>query len=179
MGKKQGWRGKHFYLFSACIIIASILLSGCAHFYEELMARPDFDQAEDLTRQGNYNAAQVKYEQLIDHYPLAGDQALFQTGIIYAMSQNKHKDYHKALEYFQRLVNKYPKSKYRRNSEVLISLISEIVSKDKRAITQHKQIDKLEQQVDKLKQQADEVEKKLEQMKEVDMNLKQKKKKFP
>jgi TolA-binding protein len=178
MGNKQDRRGKYFYLFFACIIITPILLSGCAHFYNELITKPDFEQAEDFMRQGNYNAAQVKYEQIIDHYPLVGDWALFQAGIIYALPQNKHKDYHRALEYFQQLVNNYPKSRYRQQSDLFISLITDILNRDKKVSTQHKQIDKLEQQVDKLKQQVDEVEKKLEQMKAVDMNLKQKKKKL-
>lgn len=183
MGNKQDRRGKHLYLFFACIIITPILLSGCAHFYNELITKPDFEQAEDFMRQGNYNAAQVKYEQIIDHNPLVGDRALFQAGIIYALPNNKHKDHHRALEYFQQLVNNYPKSRYRQQSDLFISLITDISNKDKKVSTQHKQIDKLEQQVDKLKQQVDklkqqvdEVEKKLEQMKEVDMNLKQKKK---
>jgi tetratricopeptide (TPR) repeat protein len=172
MGEKQGRRGKHFYLFFACIIIIPILFSGCAHFYEELIAGPDFDEADDFTRQGNYNAAVSQYERIIDHYPLTGDRALFQTGIIYASPLNKHKDYYKAQEFFQRLVNKYPQSRYRSDSDVLISLINEIAGKDKRAITQHKRIDKLEQQVE-------EIEKKFERMKKIDMNWKRKKKNSP
>jgi hypothetical protein len=171
MGEKQSRQGKHFYLFFACLII-TISLFGCARFYEELITKPDFEQAENFTIQGNYNAAVTKYEEIIGSRPQKGDGALFQLGIIFALPQNKHKDYSRALEYFQRLVNKYPESRYRRDSDVLISLINELVHKDKKMITQHKQIDKLEKQVE-------EIEKKLEQMKQIDLNLKQKKKTFP
>ncbi|MGV8056990.1 MAG: tetratricopeptide repeat protein [Smithellaceae bacterium] len=162
MGKKQNRRGKHFHLFFACFIIVSTLLSGCANLYERLVTKPDFEQAEDLVRQEDYNAAAGKYEQIIARHPLVGDAVLFQLGIIYALPQNQHKDYHKALEYFQRLVKNYPESKYRRDSDVLVSLVNDILIKDKKMSTQHKQLDKLEQ--------------KLEQMKKVDMNLKQRKK---
>jgi outer membrane protein assembly factor BamD (BamD/ComL family) len=172
MGRKQIRRGKYFYFFFACVIATPVLLSGCAHLYEKLVTKPDFEQAEDFTRQGNYHAATVKYEQLIVRYPLMGDRVLFQMGILYTLPQNKHKDYAKALEKFQRLVNNYPQSSYRQQSDIFISLIHEISNSDKKLSTQRKQIDKLEQQVE-------EFEKKIEQIKEVDMNLKQKKKTFP
>lgn len=167
MGKKQSRRGKHFYLFFARLLIIPLLLSGCAH----LSAKTDFEQAEGFTRQGNYKAATDKYDQIADHYPETGDQALFRAGLINILPQNKHKDYNKAQECFQRLVNKYPKSRYRQQSELFISLISDIVYRDKKVSTQHKQIDKLEQQVQ-------DIEQKLERMKKIDLELKQKKKTF-
>jgi tetratricopeptide (TPR) repeat protein len=186
MGKKQDRRGKHFYLFFACSIIISVLLTGCAHFYEELITRSDFQQAGDFTRNGNYKASVSKYEQIIAGYPLVGDRVLFQMGIIYASPRNQQKDYQKSLDYFQRLIKNYPESGYRQDSDTLIFLIHEISSRDKSVFTQRRQIDKLEQQidkfeqqVDKLKQQVEESEKKIERIKEVDMNLKHKKKTLP
>ncbi|MEN6375159.1 MAG: tetratricopeptide repeat protein [Smithella sp.] len=179
MGKKQDGRRKHFYVFFACLMTMPILLSGCAHFYNEMIAEPDFEQAEIFAGQGNYNAAAARYEYILENYPSVGDEALFQMGMIYLLPQNKYKDYYKALEYFQRLVNKYPKSKHRRDSDVFISLISEIANKDKRLSAQHRQINKLEQQISKLEQQIGENEKKLELMKKIDMNLKKKKKFSP
>ncbi|NTW76861.1 MAG: tetratricopeptide repeat protein [Syntrophaceae bacterium] len=176
MGKKQDRRGKHFYLFFACFLIISILqLFGCAHYYNKMAAAPDFEQAEHFTRQGNYNAAADKYENIAESYPATGDRALFQAGILYMLPQNKRKDYRTAMEYFQRLVNKYPKSSYRQNSEIFIALINEITNRDRRLSAQHKEINKLEQQINKLEQQRDEIEKKLEMMKKIDMNLKKKK----
>jgi tetratricopeptide (TPR) repeat protein len=161
-------------------------LSGCAHFYEELITRGDFQQAGDFTRQGNYKASIGKYEQIINHYPLVGDRVLFQMGITYALPRNQQKDYQKSLECFRRLVKNYPESGYRQDSDVLISLIDEISSRDKRVVAEHRQVNKLEQQVKESEKKAEELEKKveefekmMEQIKEVDMNLKQKKKTFP
>lgn len=172
MGKKQSRRRKHFYLFLTCIVISFNFLSGCTHFYNGMSAKSDFEQAEGFTKQGNYKSAGDKYDQIVDNYPRIGDQALFQTGIIHILPQNKHKDYNKAQECFQRLVNKYPKSRYRQQSEVFISLINEIEHKDKKIGTQRKQIDRLEQQVEDIGQ-------KLERMKKIDLELKPKKKAFP
>jgi len=175
-------------------------LSGCAHVYEELITKSDFEQAELFVRQGDYETAASKYEQILVQHRSFGDAALFQIGIIHVLPRNQHRDYQKALEAFQRLLNDYPLSRYGRDSAVLVSLIDEISTRDEKAGTQRKQIGELEQrvtslideisgrdqkvgaqskQIDKLEQQVGDMEKKLEQMKEVDMRLKQKKKRLP
>lgn len=144
-------------------------MSGCTRLYEDLITKPDLEQARDFARQENYNEAVNKYEQVIAQHPVVGDSVLFQLGIIYISPRNQHKDYQKALEYFQHLLKNYPESSYWQDSEALIYLIAEILIRDKKMGTQLKQIDKLEKQVE-------EIEGKLEQIKKVDMNLKQKKK---
>jgi tetratricopeptide (TPR) repeat protein len=251
MGKKQR---RHLYLFFACIIITPILMYGCS-------ARPAIKEANVFISQGNYKASLSKYEQIIARYPTAGDRVLFAMGFIYANPRNQQKDYQKSLECFQKLINDYPQSEYRQDSEVMISLINEVtrktslisevtsttqqkqidtlgqevMSKGDRINTQQKQIETLEQEVlskgdmiftqqkqiealekevmskgdriftkqkqietleqeviskdkkiiaqqkqsEMLEQQVKELEKKIEQMKSVDMNLKEKKKSFP
>jgi tetratricopeptide (TPR) repeat protein len=169
MREKQRRRGKHLYFFLACIITTLIFINGCAHFYEGFVTRSDFKEANDFTGQGNYRASLLKYEQIIAHYPRVGDRVLFEMGVIYAFSGNMQKDYQKSLDCFQKLIKDYPESSYRQNSEVLISLINEVTSKEMMTIVQRKKIDKLEQELEVF-------EKKIGQMKEVDMNLKQRKK---
>ena len=108
--------------------------------------------------EGNYNASLGEYEKIIEHYPRVGDRVLFEMGIIYLSARNNQKDYRKSLECFQKLVKNYPDSKYKQNSDTMISLLTRMNS-------QKRQVDELVQQI--------------EQMKEVDMNLKQKKKAIP
>jgi outer membrane protein assembly factor BamD (BamD/ComL family) len=129
------------------------------------MANSDFQRANDLMEEGNYNASLGEYEKIIAQYPRVGDRVLFEMGMIYLSARNNQKDYRKSLECFQKLVKNYPDSKYKQNSDSMISLITEITSRDKRMMSQKRQIDELVQQI--------------EQMKEVDMNLKQKKKAMP
>jgi tetratricopeptide (TPR) repeat protein len=144
--------------------------------YEGLAASPDFEKADDYTKKGNYNASLGEYEKIMAQYPRVGDRALFEMGFIYLSARNQHKDYQKSLECFLRLVKNYPNSKYRQNSDAMLSLLTEMISlrteitgRDKRIISQKRQIDELVQQVEAF-------EKKIEQMKEIDMNLKVKKK---
>jgi tetratricopeptide (TPR) repeat protein len=193
MGKKQSRQRMHIFFFLACITMAPILIGGCGHLYEGLMAKSAFKEANDLLNQDNYKDSLVKYEQIINRYPTVGDRVLFEMGVIYASPRNPQKDYQKSLECFQKLIKYYQGGEYRQDSEVMISLINEVnkkasiindfsrkttpvnmngvTSKDKRIIAQKKQIETLEQQVKEL-------EKKIEQMKEVDMTLKGKKKSF-
>ena len=147
--------------------------------YEGLVADPDFERANDYAKKGNYKASLGIYEKILAQYPRVGDRALFEMGIIYLSGRNQQKDYQKSLECFLRLMKNYPNSKYRQNSDAMISLLTEMISllteitgRDKRIISQKRQIDELVQQVETF-------EKKIEQMKQVDMNLKQKRKTVP
>jgi len=137
--------------------------------YEGLVAGPDFRKANDYAKKGNYKASLGEYEKIMAQYPRVGDRALFEMGIIYLSARNQHKDYQKSLEYFQKLMKNYPDSEYRQTSGAMIFLLTEITSKDKRMVSQKRQIDELVQQVEA-------AEKKIEQLKEVDMDLKQRKK---
>jgi len=134
-------RIEHLYFFFACIIITPILICGCSQL------KPAFKEANDFFSQGSYKASLGKYEQIIVKYPTAGDRVLFQMGVIYAYPRNEQKDYQKSLECFQKLITDYPGSGYRQDSEVMISLINDVTSKDKRIITQQKQIEVFEQEV--------------------------------
>jgi tetratricopeptide (TPR) repeat protein len=169
MGKKQSGRRKHLHFFLACLTILIIIFCGCAHVYEGVVASPDFKKADDYAKKGSYNASLGEYEKILAEHPRVGDRALFEMGLIYLSARNQHKDYQKSLECFRKLVKNYPNSKYRQDSEVMISLLVQITSRDKRMMSQKRQIDELVQQVETL-------EKKIEQMKEVDMNLIEKKK---
>ncbi len=172
MGKKQSRRREHLYLFFACIIIVLILINGCVRTYEGFLARSDFLKAQSLRQQGNFPASLNTYEQIIAAHPLIGDKVLFEMGIIYASPANKQKDYHKALNCFQRIIKTYPQSKYGQNSEVMINLLDTVMNSNNKLVSRQKQIENLEQQLAEL-------EKTLEKIKEIDMSLEKRKKSIP
>ncbi len=131
------------------ITLASILLCGCSHFNEGGAARSTFIEANDFFNQGNYSASLNKYQQIIEKYPAAGDRGLFEMGIIYAYPGNEQKDYQKSLECFQKLIKEYPASGYRKDSELMIFNINNVIHKDKTIAEQQAQIDALRQEVQK------------------------------
>ncbi len=139
---KSVWTIQLNFLF-VCIIIAPFLICGCSHFDEGF----HFKEANDLFSQGSYKASLSKYEQIIEKYPAAGDRVLFEMGIIYAYPGNEQKDYQKSLECFQKLIKDYPGSGYRKDSEMMIFNINNVIIKDKTIATQHAQIETLHQDV--------------------------------
>ncbi len=76
--------------------------------------------ANDFFAQGNYEASLGKYEKLIEKEPETADRVLFEMGIIYAHPENDRKSYQKALECFRKIINDYPDSEYRRDSQMML-----------------------------------------------------------
>jgi tetratricopeptide (TPR) repeat protein len=142
-GKRQNRIGEHLLFFSVCIMITPILICGCSHFNKGFDAALTFKEANDFFNQGQYTASLSKYEQIIEKSPKAGDRVLFEMGIIYSYPGNKEKDYQKSLECFQRLIKDYPGSEYRKDSEMMIFHIHNVIMKDKTIATQQTQIESL------------------------------------
>jgi murein L,D-transpeptidase YafK len=139
-----GWPLK---LFFVCIMLAPMLICGCSHFNEGSRTRTSFKEANDFFSQGDYTASLGKYQQIIDTYPAAGDRVLFEMGIIYAYPGNEQKDYQNALECFQKIIKDYPDSGYRKDSELMMFNINNVIAKDKTIATQQAQIESLRQEL--------------------------------
>jgi tetratricopeptide (TPR) repeat protein len=145
--EKQSRIGELLRLFLFCTIMTTVLVLGCSYFDHGLQARSIYEEANDLFSQGDYEASLRKYEQIIEKYPNARDRILFEMGIIYAYPKNEQKDYQKSLECFQELIKDYPESEYRRDSEMMIFNINNVIIKDKTIATLKTQIETLQQDV--------------------------------
>ncbi|OPY74623.1 MAG: outer membrane biogenesis protein BamD [Syntrophorhabdus sp. PtaU1.Bin153] len=162
MAEKQSRISEHLRLFCVCIIITPILLCGCSHFNKGIQARSILKEANDFFAQGNYRASLAKYEQIIEKYPTANDTVLFEMGIIYAYPGNDQKDYRKSLECFHKLIKDYPESEYRRDSEMMIFNINNVIIKDEMIATQSAQIETLQQEVQNKQDLITTLQKKIE-----------------
>lgn len=164
MGKKKSWIGEHINFFFVCIIITPILIFGCSHLNEGFQAKSTFKEANDLFIQGSYKASLSKYQQIIEKYRTTGDRVLFEMGIIYAYPMNEQKDYQKSLECFQKLVKDYPESGYRKDSEMMIFQINNVIFKDKTIGTKQTQIETLQQEVKSKGNEITTLQKKIESL---------------
>jgi len=132
-------------LLFICTLLTPILLGGCGYFAKGYQATPTFNEANDFFSQGRYMASLSKYQQILEKDPATGDRALFEMGIIYAYPGNQQKDYQKALDCFQRLIRDYPGSSYKKDSELMVFNINNVILKDKTIDTQQKHIAILQQ----------------------------------
>jgi tetratricopeptide (TPR) repeat protein len=139
----EGKRGGRLFAFLVCIVLAPIFMVGCSGMNGGFHDKSAFEEANDLFSQGNYPASLNKYEQIIAKEPTARDRVLFEMGIIYAHPKNEHKDYPKSLECFRKLIQEYPWSDYRHNSEMMIFTINNVVFKDTFITEQQTQIGSL------------------------------------
>lgn len=154
---EQGRKGDHLFFVVICIMMTSILLTGCSGF----QAKSTLEVADVLYSQGSYAASLNKYEEVLEKYPAMGDRALFEMGVIYAYPKNEQKDYQKALGCFQKLLENYPGSKYKQDSEMMIFYITNVAVKDKTIATQHTQIEVLKQEVESKGSEVNELQKKI------------------
>jgi murein L,D-transpeptidase YafK len=162
MGKKQSRIGEHPYFFFVCIVIIPMLIYGCSHLNEGSQAKLIFKEANDLCSQGSYKASLSKYEQIIEKYPTMGDRVLFEMGIVYSYPRNDQKDYQKALECFQKLIQDYPESVYRKDSEMMIFHIHNVTLKDKTIAVMQAQVETLQQENKSKENEITTLQKKLE-----------------
>ena len=142
--RKPGLSRVGYCTFLVCLVlIAPVLISGCAHYDDRRRAKAIFAEANDLFFRGSYPASLDKYSEIIKKYPAFADRGLFEMGIVYAHSNNERKDYRKSLECFQKLMKDYPASEYRQNAQMMIFTIGNIALKDKTIGALQRQIETL------------------------------------
>src|SRR5215831_3902070 len=84
-----------------------------------------FAQAKVLFKEGNYEAALKENQKLLSEGKAPADVALYNMALIFACSLNPKKDYLKALDTFQKLVNQYPDSSFAEEVKVWIQVLEE------------------------------------------------------
>jgi tetratricopeptide (TPR) repeat protein len=128
-------------------MITPILICACSHVDEGHQARSLSQEANDFFNQGEYEVSLSKYKQIIEKNPAVADRVLFEMGIIYAHPRNEKKDYQKSLECFHKIVKDYPDSEYRRDSQMMIFQIHNVINKDRIIAAQQTQIETSRQEV--------------------------------
>jgi lipoprotein-anchoring transpeptidase ErfK/SrfK len=139
--KRPTGTGGHRSPVLLCFTLAAILICGCIKSGAGSPAGSAFMEANDLFSQGNYDATLGKYEELIEKAPENADRLLFEMGIIHAHPGNPRKSYQKALDCFLRICSDFPDSKYRRDSQMMLFQIQNVILKDNLIAEQQAQID--------------------------------------
>lgn len=136
------------------------------------MAKPEYWQADQYMKSGNFQAALGKYEEIITLYPKAADEACFGIGSINLNQRNPERNNKKAYDSFKKLTEDYPMSKYKESSVAILGLLDEMARRDRGSSALRKQVETLEKQNESLQKQID-------QMKEIDRTLEEKRRTVP
>lgn len=147
MTEKRIDRGQHLMPLLAGMALLAALLGGCSPVRGSYRARAAFAEANALSVQGSYQAAVESYAQIAREHPETKDRALFEMGILHAHPKNDRQDMRKAIEIFQALIDGYPDSPYRQNSETMIFTITNVVLKDRTIAAQQANLEALQQEI--------------------------------
>jgi TolA-binding protein len=144
----------------------ALMVMGCLHWPQHQRGEQHLAAARQFLASGDYKAALAENHRVMANYPPdLSDQALFQIGLIYIHPHNPDQNYHKSLEAFQGLIDKYPASRLRPNAEIWILMIGQFIAQEKqiqvlqqrnaplvkKLKTQHTKINQLQDQLEKLK----------------------------
>lgn len=139
--RKRPKEAAHPILLLGCIMLTALLISGCIHSNESPPAGPLFLEAGEFFAQGNYEASLDKYHEAIEKKPETADRVLFEMGIIYSHPGNERKHYDKALACFRKIIDDFPDSAYRRESQMLSFQIQNVITKDRLIAAQREQLE--------------------------------------
>jgi outer membrane protein assembly factor BamD (BamD/ComL family) len=100
---------------------------------EALRSVPEYLlRSQKLLVKGDYEGALEENQKILSKYPNKppGDEALFNTGLIYAHSKNPQKDYQKSILFFNKLVEGFPRSPLAEQAKIWIGVL-QVIEKSK------------------------------------------------
>jgi hypothetical protein len=135
MGRKQSGKRQHLYLTAACLIL--VIAAGCAPVRVQAPECPACPKCPEcpqcghlrpvagLISRGNFEGAMKESQDILARSPKTppGDEALMVMGLISSHYANPKKDYKKALSYFMRVENEFPRSPLVEEAKIWIGVL--------------------------------------------------------
>ena len=133
MGRKHIRARKYIYLCLTSLIFFSFF--GCATvegMKKRRVARQGLLRGQELLTGGAYEESlrenQEVYSLVGESVP--GDEAIFTMGLIYAHYKNPEKDYNKAISYFNKLIEDYPRSPLVEQARIWVGTL-DVIAREK------------------------------------------------
>ncbi len=128
MGRKQTWPRKYVLYSIACL--SALFLFRCAAMDEVRRSeevKKSLSEGHQRFIRGHYEEALIEYERVLtlSKQQPPEDEALFSIGLIYASSRYSKRDSKKAMEFFVRVVNDWPRSPLAEQAKIWIGVLHE------------------------------------------------------
>ncbi len=190
MGRKHSRQRQHFFLYIACWLSLSLAGAGCAPFQkpygeEQLSLRQASEEKQLLLRakssfaSGDFSTSITENQEILNRFPQKyGDHALYAMGLIYAYPEYPDANYETSKNFFKKLIREYPKSVFKSQATIWISLLNQILENEHEIDKKNKKIVLLE---NKLKSENKKIKNLLNQiksLKEIDLGIEEKKRKI-
>ncbi len=170
------------------------VLSLFHEFAKEWRGEQDIEESRTLMFKGDYEASLKYNKKVLSQFPRTlGDKALFQMGLNYAYPEKPDIDNQKAIECFQNIIEKFPKSSIRDEAGIWILFLQKTIESNSRFGNLQNQKEDLKNQIEKLKKidlrktvednnrldnlkrQKEDLKDQIEKLKKIDLGIEDKK----
>jgi hypothetical protein len=173
MGRKRTGSWQHLYLCIALLIC--LVVSGCASYKENVetgatqvngphwrLLNNDGAHGDQKNPHGSANMPQTA-------------EVLFNTGLSYADPRDPRKDYTKSVIVFKKLIQAYPNGVWADRSHILLDILQENTRLRKQSVDSQQENTRLRKQSVDSQQENTRLKQIIEQSKNVDIEIEQKK----
>jgi len=151
-------------------------LSGCIHMWQKWQAEDRFSDAKKLMSEGEYEEALKESKEVLRVYPHSmGDRALYIMGLLYVHPENPNRDYGLSLECFERLIEEFPESNLKNDSEIWTGVIKEISTLQGDLVQTNLNIEHKNKKISMLESHIKELKEQIEELKKVDLGIEERK----
>lgn len=176
MGAERTRKRKHLFLHIACCMITLVSISGCMHVWQKWQAEDRLSNARKFMSQGAYEEALQESKEVLRLYPHSmGDRALQMIGLLYVHPENPNRDHGLSLEYFERLIEEFPESHLKSETEIWIAVIQEIGTLQRDLAQANVNIEQMNKKLSMLESQIKELKDQIEELKKVDLGIEERK----
>ena len=176
MGAERTRKRKHLFLHIACCMITLVSISGCMHVWQKWQSEDHLSNAGKLMGQGAYEEALQESKEALRIYPHSmGDRALHMIGLLYVHPENPNRDYETSLENFERLIDEFPESPLRNDTEIWIAVIQESGTLQHGLVQANDMIEQKNKRISMLERQIQELKDQIEKLKKVDLGIEERK----
>ena len=176
MGPKQARPGQPLLLYTAGFIMWALLSHGCLHWPPQSQGEQLLLEARQHYYDDDFSSALEISRQVLVQFPAGlADQSLFQIGLIYAHPHNPDRDFQKASEFFQRIIDQYSTSRLRQDAELWQSVLVRLKAQENQIRTLTQRSATLEKSNQVQKRKIYQLQDQLEKLKHIDIKIEEEK----
>ena len=179
MGRKHSRQRQHFFLYIACWLSLSLVGAGCTLLHKPGEEEKLLLQAESSSDNSDFTKFVADWKEILERFPNThGDQALYVMGLAYAFPKNPDANYETSKNFFKKLIREYPKSVFKSQATIWISLLNQILENKHEIDKKNKQIALLENDLQAGNKKIRNLQNQIKRLKEIDLGIEEKKRKI-
>ena len=136
-------------------------------------------RAKSSFASGDFSTSITENREILNRFPQKyGDHALYAMGLIYAYPEYPDANYETSKNFFNKLIREYPKSVFKSQAAIWISLLNQILENGHEIDKKNKKITLLKNALKAQEKKIRDLLNQIESLKEIDLGIEEKKRKI-